>query len=38
MTDSKDDRIRGLEDEARRLRAMLESAPDFYHAHLPRVS
>ncbi len=29
MTDSKDDRIRALEDEARRLRAMLESAPDF---------
>ena len=29
MTDSKDDRIRALEDEVRRLKLMLESAPDF---------
>ncbi|MET0791235.1 MAG: PAS domain S-box protein, partial [Polyangiaceae bacterium] len=29
MTESKDDRIRALEDEVRRLRVMLESAPDF---------
>ena len=29
MTDSQDDRIRELEDEVRRLRVMLESAPDF---------
>jgi two-component system, cell cycle sensor histidine kinase and response regulator CckA len=29
MTDSKDDRIRALEDEVSRLRLMLESAPDF---------
>ncbi len=29
MTDSKDDRIAALEDEVRRLRVMLESAPDF---------
>ncbi|MEI9938706.1 MAG: ATP-binding protein [Pseudomonadota bacterium] len=29
MTDSKDDHIRGLEDEVRRLERMLESAPDF---------
>ena len=29
MTDSKDDRIRALEDEVRRLTLMLESAPDF---------
>jgi two-component system, cell cycle sensor histidine kinase and response regulator CckA len=29
MTDSKDDRIRALEDEVRRLTLMLEGAPDF---------
>jgi len=29
MTDSKDDRIRALEDEVSRLELMLESAPDF---------
>lgn len=29
MTDSKDDRIRALEEEVRRLSMMLESAPDF---------
>ena len=29
MTESKDDRIAALEDEVRRLRVMLESAPDF---------
>ena len=29
MTDSQDDRIAALEDEVRRLRVMLESAPDF---------
>ena len=29
MTDSKDDHIRALEDEVKRLRLMLESAPDF---------
>ncbi len=29
MTDSKDDRIRALEDEVKRLSVMLESAPDF---------
>ena len=29
MTDSKDDHIRALEDEVRRLKLMLESAPDF---------
>ncbi|MEO8900852.1 MAG: ATP-binding protein [Polyangiaceae bacterium] len=29
MTDPKDDRIRALEDEVKRLSAMLESAPDF---------
>ncbi len=29
MTDSKDDRIRALEDEVKRLELMLESAPDF---------
>ncbi len=28
-TDSEDDRIRGLEDQVRRLTLMLESAPDF---------
>src|ERR1700710_1087017 len=29
MTDSKDDQIRALEEEVRRLKLMLESAPDF---------
>src|SRR4051812_3241154 len=29
MTDSKDDRIRALEEEVKRLELMLESAPDF---------